>query len=96
MKKQKIRMIVNGKAVELMVGEEVYATNTLAHTLRDTLGLTETKIGCDHGECGACTVLMDNEPVMSCMILTVACDGKSVTTIEGLADTGGEKEGGPH
>ena len=91
MQERKIKLIVNGKPVELTVGEEVYATNTLARNLRETLGLTGTKIGCEHGECGACTVLMDNEPVMSCMVLTIECDGKEITTIEGLANTeGGE------
>ena len=84
---RKIKMTVNGKAVELMVGNEVYANHTLARTLRETLGLTGTKIGCDRGECGACTVLMGNEPVMSCMVLTVECDGKEITTIEALSNT---------
>jgi len=82
----RIRLIVNDKPVELEVGVEVYPTHSLARTLRETLGLTGTKIGCNHGECGACTVLMDGEPVVSCMVLTVECDGKIITTIEGLAD----------
>jgi len=84
---RRIKLIVNGKPVELDVGIEVYATDTLARTLREGMGLTGTKIGCNHGECGACTVLMDGEPVVSCMVLTVECDGKNITTIEELADT---------
>jgi carbon-monoxide dehydrogenase small subunit len=82
-----IRLTVNGKLHELMVGKDIQPEDTLAHTLRETLGYTGTKIACDHGSCGACTVLMDGEAILSCMTLTVECDGKSVTTIEGLEDT---------
>jgi carbon-monoxide dehydrogenase small subunit len=64
----------------------VLPSQTLAQTLRETLGLTGTKISCDHGACGACTVIMDGKPILSCMMLAVECDGKSVTTIEGLED----------
>jgi carbon-monoxide dehydrogenase small subunit len=81
-----IRLTVNGKLHQLMVGKDVEPGHTLAYTLRETLGYTGTKIACDHGSCGACTVLMDGEAVLSCTILTVECDGKSVTTIEGLAN----------
>jgi aerobic-type carbon monoxide dehydrogenase small subunit (CoxS/CutS family) len=81
-----IRLTVNGKRHELMVGKDIAPEDTLAHTLRETLGYTGTKIACDHGSCGACTVLMDGEAILSCMTLTVECDGKSVTTIEGLED----------
>lgn len=81
-----IRLVVNGELRELMVGKDVYPWHTLAYTLRETLGLTGTKIGCDHGACGACTVLMDGKPVLSCLMLTVECDGKNITTIEGLAN----------
>ena len=83
---QNISLTVNGKLHELMVGKDVNPNHTLAHTLREKLGLTGTKIACDHGSCGACTVLMDGEAVLSCMTLTVECDGKSITTIEGLKD----------
>jgi aerobic-type carbon monoxide dehydrogenase small subunit (CoxS/CutS family) len=68
------------------IGHSVAPSHTLAHTLRETLDLTGTKIGCDKGACGACTVLMDGKAVPSCMILTVECDGKSVITIEGLQE----------
>jgi len=81
-----ITLMVNGEPHELMVGKDVYAWHTLAHTLRETLDLTGTKIACDHGACGACTVLMDGKPILSCMTLTIECDGKSITTVEGLAD----------
>jgi aerobic carbon-monoxide dehydrogenase small subunit len=60
--------------------------DTLAHTLRETLDLTGTKVSCDHGACGACTVHLDGRAVLSCMTLTVECDGQVVTTIEGLGD----------
>ena len=65
---------------------ECTPSDTLAYTLREKLGLTGTKIGCDHGACGACTVLMDGVPILSCMTLTVECDGKNIITIEGLED----------
>ncbi|MDP2644278.1 MAG: (2Fe-2S)-binding protein [Desulfobacterales bacterium] len=90
-KRQKriIRMTVNGQPCELEVGGRGYnvdPSHTLSYTLRETLGLTGTKIGCDKGACGACTVLADGEPVLSCMMLTIECDGKNITTIEGLED----------
>jgi carbon-monoxide dehydrogenase small subunit len=86
MKKGNINITVNGKPHELMVGKDIQPQDTLAHTIRETLGYTGTKIACDHGACGACTVLMDGEAVLSCTLLTVECDGKNITTIEGLED----------
>jgi aerobic carbon-monoxide dehydrogenase small subunit len=80
---------VNGQVHEIEIGNgpgQVDPGHTLAHTLRETLGLTGTKISCDNGACGACTVIMDGKAVLSCMTLTVECDGKKVTTIEGLGD----------
>jgi aerobic-type carbon monoxide dehydrogenase small subunit (CoxS/CutS family) len=82
-----INLTVNGNLYKLPIGNqhwEVNPSHTLAHTLRETLGLTGTKIGCDHGACGSCTIIVDKEPLLSCMMLTVECDGKSITTIEGL------------
>ena len=87
--KQMMNLTVNGQLYELEIGSrphEVDPSHTLAHTLRETLGLTGTKIGCDRGACGACTVLMDGKQVLSCMILTIETDGKSITTVEGLRD----------
>ncbi|OPY67999.1 MAG: putative xanthine dehydrogenase subunit E [Syntrophorhabdaceae bacterium PtaU1.Bin034] len=84
-----IRLTVNGRLYELKIGSESYqveTSHTLAHTLRETLGLTGTKISCDNGACGACTVIMDGKAVLSCKTLTVECDGKTITTIEGLKD----------
>ena len=81
-----VTLIVNGKKVSLLIGRDVYPQDTLVHTLREKLGLTGTKVACDHGACGACTVLVNGKPVVSCMMLTVECDGCTVTTIEGLSD----------
>jgi len=88
-KSRKIRLVVNGHIHELEVGGrpgQIKPSHTLAHTLRETLGLTGTKVSCDNGACGCCTVLMDNKAALSCMTLTVECDGKKITTIEGLKD----------
>jgi len=81
---------VNGRSHHLKLGtgaDRVDPAHTLAHTLRETLGLTGTKVSCDNGACGCCTVLMDGKAVLSCMTLTVECDGREITTIEGLGDT---------
>src|SRR5215470_10020549 len=80
-----IHLTVNGKAEKL----EIEDRWTLVEALRDHLMLTGTKIGCDRGECGACTVLMNGKPVYSCSQLAVWADGKSIQTVEGLAQ--GEK-----
>jgi carbon-monoxide dehydrogenase small subunit len=64
------------------------ARKTLADFLRDDLDLTGTHVGCEHGVCGACTVIIDGRPVRSCLILAVQAAGREVTTIEGLADDG--------
>jgi len=83
---ERITFVVNGRPVELVVGQQVLPGHTLAFTLRETVGLTGTKVGCNNGECGACTVIMDGRSVLSCCILTVECGGKEITTIEGLGD----------
>lgn len=86
---QEITLIVNEQQYRLKVGDtsdSVKQSDTLAHTLRETLGLTGTKVGCNKGECGSCTVLIEKKPVLSCMTLTIECDGKTITTIEGLED----------
>ena len=64
------------------------ARKTLADFLRDDLDLTGTHLGCEHGVCGACTVILDGRPVRSCLMLAVQADGREVTTIEGLATDG--------
>jgi len=87
--KETISLTVNGETYDLEKGVRpsgVAPWHTLAETLRETLGLTGTKVGCNHGACGSCTVLVDGKAVLSCMTLTVECDGKSITTIEGLGD----------
>ena len=86
-KREVVAFTVNGASHELEVGaraHQVAPWHTLAHTLRETLGLTGTKIGCDEGACGSCTVLMDGDPVLSCMTLTVECNGRGIITVEGL------------
>src|SRR5580765_1845240 len=76
-----ISVTVNGTVRRL----EVEDRWTLVEALRDHAGLTGTKIGCDRGECGACTVLLDGKPVYSCSYLAVWADGRAVQTVEGLA-----------
>lgn len=76
-----IRIEVNGAAKRV----EVEDRWTLAELLRDRLGLTGTKIGCDRGECGSCTVLLDGRPIYACSYLAVWADGRSIQTVEGLA-----------
>jgi len=68
--------------------DEVEPRLLLVHYVRETLGLTGTKVGCDTGQCGACTVLMDGQAVKACMVLAVQADGSQLTTIEGLAENG--------
>lgn len=83
-------LIVNDQVHELGIGSrpgEVQPFHTLSHTLRETLGLTGTKLSCDEGACGACTVIMDGKAVLSCKLLTIECNGKSITTIEGLKNS---------
>jgi aerobic-type carbon monoxide dehydrogenase small subunit (CoxS/CutS family) len=81
---RRIRLEVNGRPVELDVEHRVL----LSDLLRDTLGLTGTHVGCEHGVCGACTVLLDGAAVRSCLLLAVAADGCRIETVEGLAATG--------
>ncbi|AFL66667.1 (2Fe-2S)-binding protein [Desulfurococcus amylolyticus] len=76
----KVVFEVNGRTIEL----DVEPNELLINTLRNRLGLTGTKYGCGIGECGACTVLVDGEPMLSCLLLTVDVNGKRVETVEGL------------
>jgi len=78
---QRLAMTVNGEKVETLFAPY----KTLLEVLREDLALTGTKHGCELGECGACTVLLDGAPVLSCLVLAVECEGRSVQTIEGLA-----------
>jgi aerobic carbon-monoxide dehydrogenase small subunit len=82
-----INLVINGQRHRLEIGDgqgRVGVTDTLSFTLRETLGLTGTKLSCDGGACGGCTIIMDGKAVLSCMLLTVECDGGEITTIEGL------------
>jgi carbon-monoxide dehydrogenase small subunit len=80
----RITLTINGETESA----DVPSNLTLLQMLREKLALTGTKNGCAAGECGACTVMLDGEPVNSCMVLAVECDGTSVITVEGLADDG--------
>lgn len=73
---------VNGEEYAVMVEPR----KTLADTIREDCGLTGTHLGCEHGVCGACTVLVDGEPVRSCLMFAVQCDGVKIRTVEGLAE----------
>jgi aerobic carbon-monoxide dehydrogenase small subunit len=81
---RKITVTVNGDAYAV----EVDVRTPLADVLRRDLGLTGTHIGCEHGVCGACTVLLDGQAVRSCLLLAVQADGHEVTTVEGLSEDG--------
>ncbi len=77
-----ITLRVNGEAREVTAR----ARDSLVEVIRERIGLTGTKSSCDSGTCGACTVILEGRPVLSCITLAVECDGKSVRTVEGLAD----------
>jgi len=79
-----VTLAVNGRSHAL----EVEPRRTLADVLRDDLGLHGTHLGCEHGVCGACTVLVDGAPTRACLVFAVQCEGSTVTTIEGLASDG--------
>jgi len=79
--KHLFRLNVNGETHE--VAADVH--HTLLEVLREELRLTGTKHGCEVGECGACCVLVDGEPVLSCLALPIECEGKAITTVEGMA-----------
>jgi carbon-monoxide dehydrogenase small subunit len=76
-----LHLSVNGEAAEALVAPY----KTLLEVLREELALTGTKHGCELGECGACTVLLDGQPQLSCLVLALECEGRAVQTIEGLA-----------
>jgi carbon-monoxide dehydrogenase small subunit len=84
MAQQTITVTVNGAQERILVEPNL----TLLQMLREKLALTGTKNGCEAGECGACTVLVDGEPVNSCMMLAVEADGRDILTVEGLAPEG--------
>ena len=83
-REQTIRVEINGEMFE----QEVEARQLLVHFIRDRADLTGTHVGCDTGNCGACTVLLDGKAVKSCMLLAVQADGAKITTVEGLAQDG--------
>jgi carbon-monoxide dehydrogenase small subunit len=83
-KKSHIRITLNGEETDVSFS----SYKTLLEVLREDLGHTGTKHGCELGECGACAVLLDGTPVLSCLVLAVECDGRSVLTVEGLVANG--------
>jgi carbon-monoxide dehydrogenase small subunit len=80
--KTSITLTINGRAYEIAVEPR----RTLVDAIREDCGQTGTHIGCEHGVCGACTVLVDGAPVRSCLMFAVQADGKKIRTVEGLAD----------
>ncbi len=84
MERMRIRLEVNGEERELLVPVH----HTLLEVLREDLNLTGTKHGCELGECGTCTVLLDGKPALSCLLLPVECEGHEIRTVEGLAPPG--------
>ena len=82
----RVELQVNGRAVQV----DVEPRRTLLDCLREDLGLTGTHVGCEHGICGACSILLDGEPARSCLMLAVQADGHALTTIEGLGPGPGE------
>lgn len=88
MKTTQVTFFVNGKQYTMSVGNlfgQILPNEVLVDTLRNRLGLTGSKIACKDGACGCCTVIIEGDAVPSCAILTVDCEGKHITTIEGLA-----------
>src|SRR5436309_6165237 len=81
MAKVKIALDLNGEPAEVAFAPH----KTLLEVLREDLGLTGTKHGCELGECGACAVLLDDRPVLSCLVLGLECDRRTIVTVEGLA-----------
>lgn len=79
-----IELMVNGESFEVIVRPN----DLLVDVIRDKIGLTGTKKGCGAGDCGACTVLMEGKPILSCLTLAISCRGKQIETIEGLAKDG--------
>jgi carbon-monoxide dehydrogenase small subunit len=86
MKTHSIKVTINGQTHE----SEVPARITLIDYLREIVGLTGSHIGCEHGVCGACSILFDGAPMRSCLIFAVQADGHAITTVEGLAEATGE------
>ncbi|HRW80293.1 MAG TPA: (2Fe-2S)-binding protein [Desulfomonilia bacterium] len=79
-----VRLVINGQVHVVQVEPEW----TLYHLIHDHLGMTGSKQFCDRGACGSCTVIMDGLPVLSCMVLAIECDGKTIETVEGVARAG--------
>ncbi len=82
--KQEVLLNINGSPYEIMVAPN----DTLADVVRRKLGMTGTKLGCEQGDCGTCTVLIDDKSQLSCLTLAIACEGKDIRTIEGLESNG--------
>ncbi|MDD4238573.1 MAG: (2Fe-2S)-binding protein [Desulfotomaculaceae bacterium] len=84
--KQQINLEINGRVYDLVVSHR----DLLVDVIRKKIGLTGTKKGCGNGDCGACTVLVEGKPALSCLTLAIRCNGKKITTVEGLALSAGQ------
>jgi len=82
--RRNITLLVNGHEYSV----DIEPRKTLADTIREDCGLTGTHLGCEHGVCGACTILVDGSPVRSCLLFAVQCQGMEIETVEGLASDG--------
>ncbi len=84
--KQQISLDINGRVYDLVISHR----DLLVDVIRKKIGLTGTKKGCGNGDCAACTVLVEGVPTLSCITLAITCQGKKITTVEGLAQPGGQ------
>jgi len=82
--RRNVTLLVNGHHYSV----DIEPRKTLADTIREDCGLTGTHLGCEHGVCGACTILVDGSPVRSCLLFAVQCEGMEIETVEGLASDG--------
>jgi aerobic-type carbon monoxide dehydrogenase small subunit (CoxS/CutS family) len=85
--RREINLRINGEIHTI----EVTSNELLSDVLRQKMGLTGTKVGCEAGECGACTVILDGQTILSCLTLALECEGKDILTIEGMAGSMGEE-----
>ena len=83
---KKVAFVVNGKTINFIAGKDFNMEDSLSKVLREKLGFTGVRVSCEQGACGACTILLNGESVLSCMMLAVDADGTEIVTIEGLPE----------